>query len=134
VAVGTLATADAILKDVYRGPIIEQLNYKTYMLDKIERDSDSIEGNGRRWVTPVESSGNESPSSMSDGGTLVNPQVGLEQDAIGNAALPRRRRRAVRPAHPAGDRQRGRVRQQARPRDRQSRQGDAQEPQPAGVR
>src|SRR4051812_19486073 len=53
------------------------------MLDKIERDSDSIEGNGRRWVTPVESSGNESPSSMSDGGTLVNPQVGLEQDAIG---------------------------------------------------
>ena len=81
-AVGTLATADAILKDLYRGPIIEQLNYKTYMLDMIERDSDSVDVQGRRAIIPVESSGNESPSSMSDGGTLVNPQVGLEQDAI----------------------------------------------------
>jgi hypothetical protein len=81
-AVGTLATADAILKDVYRGPIIEQLNYKTYMLDMIERDSDSIDAGGRRAIIPVESSGNESPSSTSDGGTLVDPQVGLEQDAI----------------------------------------------------
>lgn len=82
-AVGTLATADAILKDILHGQIIEQINYKTYMLDKIERDADSIESGGRRWVAPVESSGNESPSSMGDGGTLVNPQVGLEQDAIG---------------------------------------------------
>jgi hypothetical protein len=82
VAVGTLATADAILKDLYRGPIIEQINYKTYMLDMIERDSDSVDTQGRRAIIPVESSGNESPSSMSDGGTLVNPQVGLEQDAI----------------------------------------------------
>jgi hypothetical protein len=50
VAVGTLATADAILKDLYHGPIIEQLNYKTYMLDMIERDASSLEANGRRWV------------------------------------------------------------------------------------
>jgi hypothetical protein len=82
VAVGTLATADAILKDLYRGPIIEQINYKTYMLDKIERDSTNIDMRGRRVIMPVEASGNESPSSFSDGGTLVNPQAALEQDLI----------------------------------------------------
>ena len=81
-AVGTLATADAILKDVYRGPIIDQINYKTYMLDMIERDSDSVDASGRRAIIPVESAGNESPSSFTDGGTLVNPQIDLEQDAI----------------------------------------------------
>lgn len=79
---GTLATADAILKDVYRGPIIEQLNYKTYMLDTIERDSEHIDFTGRRAIVPVEATGNESPSSTSDGGTLVDPQVDTEQDAI----------------------------------------------------
>src|SRR4051794_26868369 len=82
-AVGTLATADAILKDLYTGPLIEQINYKTYMLDLIERDSDSLEANGRRWVVPVEAAGNESSTSFGDGGTLASPQVGLEQDAIG---------------------------------------------------
>ena len=81
-AVGTLATADAILKDIYRGPVIEQINYKTYMLDMIERDSDSIDAQGRRAIIPVESAGNESPTSMPDAGTLASPQVDLEQDAI----------------------------------------------------
>ena len=81
-AVGTLATADAILKDIYRGPVIEQLNYKTYMLDMIERDSDHIDLTGRRAIIPVESAGNESPTSMPDSGTLATPQIDLEQDAI----------------------------------------------------
>jgi hypothetical protein len=80
--VGTLATADAIMKDVYRGPIIEQLNYKTWMLDMIERDSESVDFTGRRAIVPVEATGNESPSSTTDGGTLVDPQIDTEQDAI----------------------------------------------------
>jgi hypothetical protein len=80
--VGTLATADAILKDVYRGPIIEQLNYKTWMLDMIERDSETVDFTGRRAIVPVEATGNESPSSTTDGGTLVDPQIDTEQDAI----------------------------------------------------
>ena len=81
-AVGTLATADAILKDIYRGPVIEQINYKTYMLDMIERDSDHLDLQGRRAIIPVESAGNESPTSMPDSGTLATPQIDLEQDAI----------------------------------------------------
>ncbi|MGH3881525.1 MAG: phage major capsid protein, partial [Actinophytocola sp.] len=80
--VGSLATADAILKDLYRGPIIEQLNYKTFLLDMIERDSDHIDFTGRRAVVPVEATGNESPASMGDGGTLADPQIDTEIDAI----------------------------------------------------
>jgi hypothetical protein len=80
--VGTLGTADAILKDVYRGPVIDQLNYKTYMLDMIERDSDSVDFTGRRAIVPVEATGNESPTSTVDGGTLADPQIDTEQDAI----------------------------------------------------
>jgi hypothetical protein len=57
-ATQTLATADAILKDLYRGPIIEQLNYKTYMLDMIERDGDSVDFTGRRAIFPVHSAPN----------------------------------------------------------------------------
>jgi hypothetical protein len=81
--VGTLATADAILKDLYRGPIIEQINYKTYMLDKIERDSDN-HGHARpaRGSCPVESYGNESPTSMHRRRHARQPAGRGEQDAI----------------------------------------------------
>lgn len=72
-ATQTLATADAILKDLYRGPVIEQLNYKTYMLDQIERDSDSVDFTGRRAIFPVHSSPNMSSTSFGDGGTLATP-------------------------------------------------------------
>jgi hypothetical protein len=83
-ATATLATADAILKDLYRGPIIDQLNYKTYMLDMIERDAESVDYTGRRAIVPVESTGNESTTSLPDNGTLATPGAALEQDAIIN--------------------------------------------------
>src|SRR3954465_8840160 len=72
-ATQTLATADAILKDVYRGPIIEQLNYKTYMLDQIERDSDSVDFTGRRAIFPVHSGRNRGRGAIADGGSLPVP-------------------------------------------------------------
>jgi hypothetical protein len=84
VATQTLATADAILKDLYRGPIIEQLNYKTYMLDMIERDSDSVDFTGRRAIFPVHSSPNMSTTSIPDGGTLPIPGIQGYQDGIVN--------------------------------------------------
>jgi hypothetical protein len=46
VATQTFGNADAILKDLYVGPIVEQMNQKTYLLDKIERDSE-------KWITRV---------------------------------------------------------------------------------
>src|SRR3954463_10232060 len=83
-AAQTLATADAVLKDVYRGPIIEQINYKTYMLDRIQRDGDSVDFTGRRAIVPVHSAGNQSFTAISDGGTLPTPQFQGYQDAIIN--------------------------------------------------
>jgi hypothetical protein len=81
-ATQTLATADAILKDLYRGPIIEQLNYKTYMLDTIQRDSDSVDFTGRRAIFPVHSAPNFSPTSFGDGGDLAAPNYQKYLDGI----------------------------------------------------
>jgi hypothetical protein len=41
-----------------------------------------VDFTGRRAIVPVEATGNESPSSTTDGGTLVDPQIDTEQDAI----------------------------------------------------
>jgi hypothetical protein len=81
-ATETLSTADAVLKDLYRGPIIEQLNYKTYMLDMIQRDEDRIDFTGRRAIVPVHSAANPSEGSFGDGGTLPTPGVEGYLDAI----------------------------------------------------
>lgn len=81
-ATQTLAAADAILKDLYVGPIVEQLNYKTYMLDQIERDSDHIDHTGRRAIVPVHTGRNRGRGSRADNSTL--PVAGKQewQDAI----------------------------------------------------
>ncbi len=81
-ATQTLAAADAILKDLYVGPIVEQLNQKTYLLDQIERDADHIDHTGRRAVVPVHKNRNRGRKSIADGGTL--PTAGAQQwlDAI----------------------------------------------------
>lgn len=81
-ATQTLAAADAILKDDYVGPVVEQLNQKTYMLDQIERDSDHIDHTGRRVIFPVHTSRNRGRGGRSDGGTLPNAGLQAWQDAI----------------------------------------------------
>jgi hypothetical protein len=81
-ATQTLAAADAILKDLYVGPIVEQLNYKTYMLDQIQRDVDSVDHTGRRAIVPVHTGRNRGRGSRGDNSTL--PVAGMQtwQDAI----------------------------------------------------
>lgn len=83
-ATQTLSTADAVLKDLYVGPIVEMLNQKTYLLDQLERDSDHVDHTGRRAVVPVHSSRNRGRGSIVDGGTA--PAAGKQawQDAIIN--------------------------------------------------
>src|SRR3954468_623196 len=81
-ATQNLTNADAILKDLYVGPIVEQLNQKTYMLDQIQRDSDHIDHTGRRAVIPVHSGRNRGRSSIVDGGTLPVAGRQVWQDAI----------------------------------------------------
>ncbi len=78
----TISTADAILKDLYVGPVVEQLNYKTYLLDQIERDEEHVDHTGRRAVIPVHSGRNRGRGSRGDAGTLPTAGVQSWQDAI----------------------------------------------------
>jgi len=81
-ATQTLSTADAILKDLYVGPIVEQLNQKTYMLDQIERDTDHIDHTGRRAIVPLHTNRNRGRGSRGDNANM--PVAGKQswQDAI----------------------------------------------------
>lgn len=80
----TLSTADAILKDLYVGPVVEQINQKTYVLDKVERDSDHIDHTGRRAIVPLHTNRNRGRGSRGDNSNL--PQAGSQTyvDAIIN--------------------------------------------------
>lgn len=71
-ATQSLALADAILKDLYVGPIVEQLNQKTYLLDQLQRDADHVDHTGRRAVVPVHKNRNYGQFSGGDAATLVN--------------------------------------------------------------
>jgi hypothetical protein len=81
-ATETLASADAILKDLYPAPIREQTNYKTWLLDRIERDSTRVDFEGRRAIMPLHTTQNPSEGSIADGGTLPTPGVEGNADAI----------------------------------------------------
>ncbi len=78
----TLAAADAVLKDLYVGPLVEELNQKSFLLDQIERDADHIDHTGRRAVVPVHKNRNRGRRSIADGAQL--PKAGAQQalDAI----------------------------------------------------
>ncbi len=77
----TLAAADAILKDLTPGPVIEQINQKTYLLDQIERDSDHVNFTGRKFVQPVHTGRNRGRGARGDGGTLPVAGTQTYQDA-----------------------------------------------------
>ncbi len=83
-ATQTLANYDAVLKDVYRGPIVEQLNQETYLIDQIERQSANDMGqfNGRRLIFPVHSGRNRGRGAGTDGGTLPTAGRQSYQDGI----------------------------------------------------
>jgi hypothetical protein len=78
----TLSGADAILKEYYPSAIVEQLNYKTFMLDQIDRDAEHIDFTGRRAIIPLHRARNRGRNSFADGGIL--PQAGKQDwtDAV----------------------------------------------------
>lgn len=78
----TLSAGDALLKDYYISPIIEQVNYKTYMLDQVERDSEHVDFQGRRWIYPVHSGRNRGRGSRGDNASLPVAGYQTDQDAI----------------------------------------------------
>lgn len=72
-ATQTLTTADAILKNVYRGVIVELLNQETFLIDKVEKANANDLGkfDGRQLVIAVHTARNRGRNIASDGGTLA---------------------------------------------------------------
>jgi hypothetical protein len=72
-ATQTLTTADAILKNVYRGVIVELLNQETYLIDKVEKQNANDLGtfDGRQLVIAVHTARNRGRGVAADGGTLA---------------------------------------------------------------
>jgi len=82
-ATQNLTTADAILKDLYVGPVVEQLNYKSYMIDQIERKSEfTVDHYGRKAIVPVHKSRNRGRGSRGDGGVLPTAGKQSWEDAL----------------------------------------------------
>jgi hypothetical protein len=76
-----LASFDALLKDVYRGPIVELLNQELYMITWVQQQSVNDLGTftGRRFIFPVHTGRNRGRGATTDGGALVK---GGQQSAL----------------------------------------------------
>jgi hypothetical protein len=82
-----LSAAGNVLKNRYLGPIREQLNQKTILLKRIERQDQMI--SGKNWTVPLHTSRNTSAGiGRADGGTLPTAgQQGYETAVIPNAYI-----------------------------------------------
>ena len=86
-ATQTLTNFDAILKNVYRGPIVEQLNQESYAIDQFERVAANDMGafSGRKVIFPIHVGRNRGRASITDGGTL--PTAGTQSYADGEVTM-----------------------------------------------
>lgn len=86
-ATQTLTNFDAILKNVYRGPIVEQLNQESYAIDQFERVAANDMGafSGRKVIFPVHIGRNRGRAAITDGGTL--PTAGTQSYADGEVTI-----------------------------------------------
>ncbi|NBV77860.1 phage major capsid protein [bacterium] len=77
-ATQTLTNFDAILKNVYRGPIVEQLNQESYAIDQFERVAANDMGafSGRQVIFPIHTGRNRGRGAIGDGGVL--PAAGTQ--------------------------------------------------------
>lgn len=72
-ATQTLTTADALLKNVYKGLPVELLNQETYLIDKVEKTNANDLGSfdGRQLVIALHTGRNRGRGIAADGGTLA---------------------------------------------------------------
>lgn len=64
----TMANYDAVLKEVYEGPIREHLNQEKFLLEKVQRNSKDMEG--KYGVIPMHTSRNSGTGARADNATL----------------------------------------------------------------
>lgn len=83
----SLTNFDAILKNVYRGPIVEQLNQESYAIDQFERVAANDMGafSGRKVIFPIHVARNRGRGAITDGGTL--PTAGTQSYADGEVTI-----------------------------------------------
>lgn len=81
-----LTTFDALLKNVYRGPIVELLNQETYLIDQLEKQNVNDLGafTGRQLVFPVHTARNRGRGATTDGGALATAGTQSYLDGIVN--------------------------------------------------
>lgn len=86
-ATQTLTNFDAILKNVYRGPIVEQLNQESYAIDQFERVAANDMGafSGRSVIFPIHTARNRGRAAITDGGTL--PTAGSQSYVDGTVSI-----------------------------------------------
>lgn len=72
----TLANADAALQDNYVEPIVNSVADRSYIVDKVQRDAESIDATGRRAVWTIHSRRNRGRRTIVEGGTL--PSAGAQ--------------------------------------------------------
>lgn len=70
-----LAGADAVLKDDYKGAVVDQLNNANVLLAQLERDKERFVG--RRWVRALHIGRNRGVGARAENGTL--PTAGAQQ-------------------------------------------------------
>lgn len=71
----TLAAADAVLKEDYKTPVVDQLNNGNVLLAQVERNSEDFVG--RRFVMALHVGRNSGVGARAEGGTL--PTAGAQQ-------------------------------------------------------
>lgn len=83
-ATQNLAAFDAVLKNYYRGPIVELLNQETFLIDQLEQTNANEIGTftGRQIIFPVHTSRNRGRGAVSDGGQLAAAGVQGYADGI----------------------------------------------------
>lgn len=64
----SFATADAVLKEDYHGPVVDQLNNANILLAQVEQNTEDIVG--RRFVTPLHLGRNAGVGARAERGTL----------------------------------------------------------------
>jgi hypothetical protein len=83
-ATQTLTTFDTVLKDLYRGPIVELLNQELYLITWVEKQNVNDIGTftGRRVIFPVHTGRNRGRGGTTDGGALSNAGLQTYLDGI----------------------------------------------------
>lgn len=76
----SLTTLDAILKNQYIGPVNEQVNSKIILLNRIDKDNESV--SGKNFTIPLHYGRNEGVGARADGGTLPTAGSQSYKEAI----------------------------------------------------